>query len=217
MAISDTLSWSNHLYGDANNCGLLRTLSKRVGLLAQLRKYVKPDKFLSILNGLFMSKLTYGITAWGHITGIPGQMSEFRAGITKRDILRLQSIQNKAVRLNYYRDRSFPTKQLLKESHQLSINQLIAYHISVQTFKIRLSKKPEYHYHRLFKEDTNTRTRSDNIRRVEFRLNLGRSSFFYQANRLWTALPNNIKNCPSLNIFKKRTKEWIWENIPTKP
>ena len=127
----------------------MRTLSKRVGLLAQLRKFMNPKKFISIFNGIFMSKLVYGITAWGHIAGIPGQMSDFRAGINKRDILRLQAIQNKAIRLFYYRDRYFPTKQILKESGQLSINQLIAYQISVQTFKIRMSQKPEYHYHRL--------------------------------------------------------------------
>ena len=168
-----------------------------------------------------MSKLLYGITAWGAISGIPGCPGDYRAGISKRDLSRLQSLQNKALRLINWSDRSTPTKTLLQDSNMLSINQLIAFHILVQSFKIKLSKKPDYHYKRLFnnekKNEQITKTRSNFTRRVEFRLNLGRSSFFYQANRIWMALPANMRECTSTNQFKTMIKKWISEKIPIKP
>ena len=114
-----------------------------------------------------MSKCLYGITAWGYVTGIPSQVSEFRSGITKKDILRLQTIHSKAVRLINYHDIYTPTKKLLKETKQLTINQLIAYHMLVQTYKISVSKMPEYHYERLFSENNEFRTRSENKSRIQ--------------------------------------------------
>ena len=84
LTINDTFSWSSYLYGNDSDIGLLRTLSKRVGMLTQLRKYMNPKSFVSVLNGIFMSKMIYGITAWGYVSGIPGRISEFRAGIMKK-------------------------------------------------------------------------------------------------------------------------------------
>ena len=217
LVINDSMSWKNHLYGDENESGLLRTLSQQLGILKKLRKYTEPKRYLTLMSGIFMSRLMYGISAWGYVSGIPGQQAEFRAGITKRDIQRLQSLQNKALKLTFYRDPMYPTKLLMKETNQLSINQLIALHIIMSTYKINLSKKPEYHYERLFGTmNGDARTRSNQLRRVEFRLNLGRSSYFYQASRLWAVIPEEIKQSPSLGTFKVKIKSWIKENIPLK-
>ena len=138
-----------------------------------------------------MSKLLYGICAWGCVSGIPGQMNDYRAGFSKRDLLRIQALQNRAVRLVHFRDTSISTRELLKEVNQLSVNQNIAYHILLQTYKIKSSQQPAYHFKRLFSpENRYTRTRSETIiRRVDFRLNKGRSLFFYLSSKLWSPLP----------------------------
>ena len=167
------MGWTEHIYGDENNVGLIRVLSKRVGILSKIRRFTTPKNFIPFLNGILMSKLFYGITAWGCVSGIPGQPDNSRAGFTKRDLLRLQAVQNKAVRLIHYRDRLTPTRELLKEANILSINQYIAYQVLTQTFKIKDSHLPEYHYGRLFDENYRlSRTRSDNMKRVDFRLNI---------------------------------------------
>ena len=126
-------------------------------------------------------------------------------------------MQNKAVRLIYYRDRYTPTKSILKETNQLSINQMIAFQILVQTYKIKVSHKPDYHFQRLFSNEQNSRLRSMNQVRVDFKLNIGRSSYFYQASRLWTKLPSDLKESKSQIDFKKRCRKWTLENIPIKP
>ena len=132
--------------------------------------------------------------------------------------MRLQALHNKAVRLINFRDKRTPTKYLLKEANILSVNQSIAYQILVQTFKIKASREPKYHFRRLFDEEGRlSRTRTDNMRRVDFRLNICRNSYFYQSSKLWTALPTEIKNESIINSFKRKLKTWIQDNIPVKP
>ena len=158
-----------------------------------------------------------GHGAWGSFTGIPGIFQKNRAGLAKRDIKRLQSLQNKVLRLVDYKDIYTPTRELLKTTKQLSVNQLIAFHIGKQTYKIQKSEKPDYHFERLFDKNFQpTRTRPDNIKRIDFRLNSGQSSFFCQASRLWSAIPFDISNT-NRGVFKSKLKEWIWDNIPIKP
>merc|ERR1712240_379467 len=55
-------TWRSHFYGDDENEGLLSQLSKRVGILRRLRIHLKDTKFRIIANGLFYSKLIYGMT-----------------------------------------------------------------------------------------------------------------------------------------------------------
>ena len=64
------------------------------------------------------------------------------------------------------------------------------------------------------------RTRSaDNysINRVEFKLSLARSNFFYQSSRLWSALPDHVKSANNKSTFKNRCKSWVKANIMIKP
>ena len=212
------MDWKNHIYGNDDDIRLLRKLSQQIGILKRIRNYVTPKRFMTLLQGLFYSKLYYGITVWGSVSGIPGQPKGFRTGFPKTDLRRIQSLQNKALRLLHWRDMTTPTRDLLKETNQLSVNQTIAYHILIQTHTIRTTEQPNFHYLRLFSTDEETpKTRSGNMKRVEFRLNIGRSSFFYQANRLWLALPKKIREITSLGSFKKEIKIWTSENIPPKP
>ena len=156
--------------------------------------------------------------AWGCVSGIPGQPDNSRAGFTKRDLLRLQAVHSKAVRLIHYSDRMTPTKELMKATNMLSINQYIAYQIIMHTFKIKVSQLPEYHYRRLFDEEYRpSRTRTDGMKRIDFRLDICRNSFFYQASKLWTALPANMKSDTSITSFKRKVLIWIEANIPVKP
>ena len=104
MIINESLTWQNHLYGNSENVGLMRTLGQRIGILSKIRKYItNPKRFLPFVSGLFTSKLIYGITAWGSVFGIPGQLDDSRSAFPKKDLLRLQSLQNKAIRIVFYR------------------------------------------------------------------------------------------------------------------
>ena len=40
IVINNTMEWNHHIYGNEEELGLLRTLSKRIGFLSKIRKFV---------------------------------------------------------------------------------------------------------------------------------------------------------------------------------
>ena len=131
VMINNTITWKTHLYGDLENKGLLPTLSKRVGILTKLRKHMNSSKFKQVSAGLFLSKLSYGITVW---SGIWGQQigDSMKTSISKKDMRRLQSLQNKTLRLQSGLDRYTPTETLMAATNSLSVHQLAAKSCLVQ-------------------------------------------------------------------------------------
>ena len=222
ITINNMLNWKNHLYGDEENLGLVKELSQRIGMLKQIRKYVNTATFKLILNGMFTSKLIYGITIYGGVWGLPGILNEDpinSTSITKNDMRKLQVLQNSALRLLLNQPRDTPVTTLLHESKQMSVHQLVAYHTANQAFKVYKNQEPSYHYKRLFSDPTNQRSRSvSNLEsRVDFDLSLCRKSFFYQAAHIWSSLPYQIKTAQTIDKFKKGLKSWIKSNIAVKP
>ena len=223
VVINNTLTWKSHLHGDEENAGLIPSLSKRIGVLKRLRKYIPDHRFKQICSGLFTSKVCYCINLWGAIWDIPGTM-EVQPGnktsITKKDMKQLQVLQNKTMRLQTRDDIRTPTSTLLKKTRQLSIHQMVAHHTSVQVYNIAKHREPKYHYNRLFGTAEERNQAGDNYRnqpKVYFKLALARGSFFYQGSKMWAALPQNIKNIQNLNGFKKECKKWITSNIKINP
>ena len=110
---------------------------------------MKDTKFRIIANGLFYSKLIYGMTVWGGVWGLPGYDEETRNGIaiTKEDMRRLQVLQNQVMRMMTRLDPGASTDTLCNSSNQLSVHQLVAYHSLNQVYKIYHDRKPQYHYH----------------------------------------------------------------------
>ena len=175
------------------------------------------------MDGLFGSKLGYGMTVWGRVWNIPGSTEEeIRSpSLTKDDVLKLQGLQNKCLRILTNSDYRTPTTTLLQKTKKMSVHQQIAYQTLSQVYSVFETKLPVYHYRRLFeKVDCNTDTRSNNyygINRVEFKLSLCRTNFFYQASRLWASLPTNIKSARNRSMFKMKCKSWVKDNISVKP
>ena len=218
VVVNNTITWKEHLYGDDDNEGLVPCLSKRIGMLKKIKKYVPRTKFSQIVSGMFTSKLMYCSNVWGGIWNTPGTVDNtIRTSITKRDMNRLQVLQNKTMRLEANLDFRTPTTQLLAQTGKLSVHQMVAYSTAVQMYNISRTHEPRYHFQRLFTEDQGFPIRGGAERRVDFDLSLARSSFFYQGARLWGALPGSIKNAHNVGHFKKKCKVWIKLNISTKP
>ena len=59
VIVNNTITWKEHLYGDSDSEGLVPCLSKRIGVLKKIKKYVPKSKFTQIVSGLFTSKLSY--------------------------------------------------------------------------------------------------------------------------------------------------------------
>ena len=194
----------------------------RVGMLKRLRKHMPTTRLKSVMEGLFSSKVSYGMTVWGRIWNIPGSLDEDAStrtspSITKDDLRKIQVLQNKCLRIVTDSDYRTPTSELLKKTNMLSVHQQMAQLSLSQVYSIYSTKLPAYHYQRLF---VNNRTRSADtysINRVEFKLSLARTNFFYQSSRLWSALPDHVKSANNKSTFKNRCKSWVKANIMIKP
>ena len=226
VIVNNTATFRNHFYGDGENVGLIKQLSMRVNMLKRLRRFLSPVRLKLVMEGLFSSKLIYGITVWGRVWGIPGSLDEeARASrtMTKEDLRKLQVLQNKCMRLVTSSEYRTPTEHLLRATGSLSVHQRTAQLTLAQVHSISRSKKPTYHHSRLFghysgqTNQPDTRSARQGINRIEFRLSLARASFFYQASRLWSALPDEIRNIENKAMFKKKSKAWVKTNIVIKP
>ena len=220
LTINNTLTWHHHLHGDEDNKGLLPTLSQRVGILRKLRQFTPDRKFRQLVSGLFTSKMMYGATVWGGVWNIPGALEENRrkTSITKQDMRKLQILQNKVMRIQTRMKYDTPTNTLLAKTNTLSVHQSVAYYSLTQMYSVITSQQPHHHFQRLVEEDkTGPRTRSLQEKRIEFELSAGRGSFFYQASRLWAALPSNVKSSNNKTAFKKACRRWTKQNITEKP
>ena len=133
---------------------------------------------------------------------------------------RLQVLQNQIMRMMTRLEQGTTTELLCSRSNQLSVHQLVAYHSLNQVYKIYQEKKPQYHYNRLFGSNQHDPIRRAGTRltsRVDFNLSLARTSFFFQASRLWNLLPLSLKLEPTYESFKKRTRFWVKNMIAVKP
>ena len=222
IVVNNVATWKNHLYGDADNLGLMKELSKRVGMLRKLRRFLPEKKFRMVLNGLFTSKLLYCITAWSFVWGVGGGLDENErraVSMGKKDMRKHQTLQNKAMRILTKSEYQTPTLDLLESSKMLSVNQLAGYSMATQVFKIFTSGKPNYHYERFFgrlepRHGTRTRTLLNSESRVELRLSQGRGTFYYLASSIWNSLPLQIRNSRNVQEFKRKSKNWVLSNIP---
>ena len=221
LVINNTITWKHHLHGDTENQGLLPALSQRIGMLKKLRKFVPDRKFSQLIASLFTSKISYCLSVYGGVWGIPGASAEtpIKPSISKRDMRKLQVLQNKTMRMETKSDHYTPTVELLQKTRKLSVHQMVAQSIAVQVYNTSKSQQPKYHHDRLFSrnQDNLNPTRTAAEPRLESKLSLGRGGFFYQGSRIWTALPHHIKNARNVETFKKNCKKWVRSSIAVKP
>ena len=193
----------------------------RVGLLKQMRPKMGNKSFNLVANALF--SVNYCLHVFGNVWSTDeDQQRRFRS-FTKRDCQKLQSLQNKVLRmkLNVNQWSNKPCVELVKESGDMSIHQQIAYFTLLQVFKTTQSKKPDYLAKKLILKKPNGNNifpqRQLNTIEVNSRLTVGRSGFLFRGAKLWNQLPNNMRSCNNVKHFKTAVKSWIREKIAVKP
>jgi hypothetical protein len=228
LTVRNDLSWADHLYGNGltgkdKTIGLLSQLSQRVGILKKLKPFTKPSQFSSILNGIFTSKMTYGIQVFGNVWGMRSLDDEIRRfhGYTKEDNRRLQVIQNRALRLQTGLGWEASTRHLVSEGKALSVQQLTAYHTLMTVFKAVRLKKPSYLAEKFKLRQPNESDvfphRQTNCIKVKANLTISRGGIVYRGAKLWNLMDPDLRNEPKLKTFKPKVKKWIIANVPVKP
>ena len=125
-------------------------------------------------------------------------------GISKKNIRKLQKVQNTAARIVVNGDYKTPIHSTLRDLHWLEVESRILFKILLIVHKCiwcRCSKN----IIELLNYKQFTRSSSDHLllHCPNVSTKYGKKSFSFTAPRLWNALPLNIRHEESTNMFKK--------------
>ena len=226
LGLCCNLTFHDYIFGIEGNKdfpGLAKQLSQRVGLLAQVAKYLPSHRMHQIANGIFFSKMIYCLPVYGNIWGLADFDETERRSVsfTMQHCRVLQILENKVLRIITCRTFDTPVSQLLEESGYMSVHQLIAYHTALIMYKVVKTGQPVNLARRFGvgpggNQAVRAGRRLHNIR-IDFTLSIARSSFIYRGAKLWNMLPIDIRTSNSVKIFKKKIKNWIKINISIHP
>ena len=161
----------------------------------------------SIADSLFNSLLRYGASLYGR------PRTTAQEPISER-IYRLQMAQNRMIRMVTHtslKERK-PMTELRASLGMMSVNQIIIYHILLDTFNtLRFDSCPQLK--QVLTEDvtssglcTRSRTRGDlNIvgyKKEKFK------GITQHAASLWNSAPKSIREATQYSLFKKHAKQW---------
>ena len=136
-------------------------------------------------------------------------------GLPKRELDKLQRVQNCAARLVSGIRRSDDITPVMKDLHWLLIGARIDLKILLLTFKSLNDLAPYYLTSLLSKCRPARLLRSSNRVLLQVRsvntVAYGHRSFSYYAPIIWNSLPYHIKNSESVSTFKQRLKTSFWE------
>ena len=167
-----------------------------------IRKYLDPKTTESLVHAYLTSRLDY--------------CNSLLVGITKRNLSRLQKVQNRAARLclgipKYAR---ISNLSLLQSLHWLPVSYRIDFKILLFTFKCIHDLAPTY-----LTELINVRTIGRTLRSTESVLldvprsntkTFGERAFASAAPRLWNSLPVSLRSIDSLSLFKQSLKTHLF-------
>ena len=193
MTIDENLSWELHIDR------ILKSLYKYYRLFYQLRNFVNKQLIRTIYYSCVYSRIQYGIEVYGTC----------RKGL----IDKLQVTQNKLLRILGCKDRQYNSQILHKEFELHNVSEIrdmlilkFVYNCvngqPVEAFKDYF-KTPNHMY--------NTR-QADRLVAENINTEYGRSLTHYTGASLWSRLPLDVKNKPSINSFKRSLKDY-YSNI----
>ena len=232
VIINEKMTWQEHLHGEKwrkegeNNQGLIPQLSTRVGILKKLARSASKRNLRILSNGLFYSKLSYCLPLFSNTWGLDKYKDSGTrfSCFTKDDNRKLHVLQNQVTRLlikgsGYDREKkqNMSTEELLEKSGDLSVHQLGALYTLSLTKKILTFKKPEYLAQKLAAAPRSGTRSGTSIHLEKCSLSMMKEGFVSRGTRLYNLIPVNLKSEENIQKFKKKSKQWIKQNIPLKP
>ncbi len=146
------------------------------------------------------------------VTSRLDQNNALLAGLQKKQLNRLQYIQNSAARLLTGTRKYDHISPVLRELHWLPVSQRITFKVLLMTYKCLNGLAPSYL--------TELITPLKGPRLAELRLlrvpkvnqvSFGDRSFAKQAPVLWNSLPQSIRSAPTVTAFKNRLKTYLFK------
>lgn len=128
----------------------------------------------------------------------------------------LQKVQNRALRIILSCSRYTRISSMLETTNVLSVRQTVTYNTLIFIYKMLNGKLPDHLLSNCkFVSDVHKyNTRSTNnfyVNRVNS--SFSQNSLFYRGLQYYNTLPNNIKDCNTLNAFMKSCRIYVKQNV----
>ena len=183
-----------NLKWNQNIKSVLNKLKHRLAALGNLRYVVPYDVRKNMAEALFVSVLSYCLPLYG--------------GTDKQNTESLQIMQNKAARFVTLASARESRKSMFDKLNWLTVKQLLFYHTALTTYRVRMSKEPEYLSS--FLSCDNMR---GNIIIPHTYLSLAKQSYCYRGATNWNQLPQCLRCLDTISKFKVELRKWIVENV----
>ena len=163
--------------------------------VASVRNLLSDEDTESLVLSIVGSRLDYG--------------NSLLYGTKKSVIQKYQCVQNYAARIISRRNKRQSVSDVLNKLHWLPIEKRIIFKLLTFTYKIINGIAPECFTSLISIRDHNNFL----LHNVYLNSSYGRRSFKYAAPRFWNALPADIRASVSLECFKKRTKNYLFNQF----
>ena len=193
LFVDSTLSFDEHI--------TITTVSSCMASLVQINrvKHLFDVKTLeNVINALVFSKLFYCSTVW--------------SGTSKKNVKKLQRVQNFAARLVTKARKYDHITPLLYQLKWLPVKSMLLYKVGVLAFKCVKGLVPS-HLTACFNKistmhDKDTRNK-DLINIPYCKSASGQRTFLYRGIRLWNSLPTELRELNEIGRFKRKLKEFL--------
>ena len=171
-----------------------RTARVNLFKIRSIRKYIDQETCKSLVHALVISHIDYA-------NGI-------LSGLSKRLILKLQCIMNKAAKLILCRNKYDSATQAMFELHWMPVEFRIKYKLALLVYKALNNLAPSYLSEMLHFSTSIYSTRAETDRKlvVPRASRIGDRAFSVAGPRIWNELPTDIRNLTTLGSFKNRLK-----------
>jgi hypothetical protein len=167
-----------------------------IAKLSKIRRFISQKTALNLYYAHVYPHLTFMLSIW---CVAPNYLTE-SIGV----------IQRRALRAIYLKDRLCSNKELFNEKI-LPFSSLIEYQQNLIIFKIRSNKFKNHVNLQLVSDLHEHYTRASARNDLNVSNDLYRDDFYYRAVRLFNSLNEDIRKFHSINLFKKRLKESLYE------
>lgn len=176
-------------------------LSSSLYVINSVKKYLDSNDLLMLYNSLVYSHLSYGILLWG---------STFHTYLNM-----LMTMQKRAVRIVANEPYYSHTKPIFVKLGILEFANIYTFHLGRYMF-LQLNELLPKAIHKQYK--LNREIHSHNTRQntslhiLTRRTVLAAKSFIFQGPEYWNSLPEEIKDCRTIECFKKKHKLFLLDS-----
>ena len=196
VTLDSNLSLNQHIQSLNSN------LHYHIRALRHIRPIISDSVAATLGSSLVQSRLDY--------------TNSLLYGTSASNIHKLQCAQNSLTRIVSPYHHGLSSTDRLISLHWLPVRHRITFKIATLTYKVLNNQQPPY-LHCLLQPYQPSRTlRSSNQQLLQLptvRTDFSRRAFSYAAPKIWNNLPIHIRNCPSLNTFKKHLKTHLFTQI----